>query len=234
MNRLWLRARSSIGRKLLMATSGLMLLGFLFVHLLGNLLLYQGPDALNAYAAWLQGLPILWPVRLALLAIFAVHVAMGILLAAENRRSTPTGYRTRAPQPVRLWASRYMWLTGLVVLGFVAYHLLHLTFGVIAPEFGDLYDAEGRHDVFSAVVYGFLNPWIAGTYIAAMLLLGIHLAHGAQSLFQTLGLNHRSYNQLIRWGTWAIVATIVLGNISFPLSVLGGVVAPVGDLGQGP
>ena len=218
---------TSIGQKLVVALTGVMLLGFLFVHMLGNMAVFQGPDALNAYAAWLQGHPALWTMRLGLIAIFVTHIVLTLRLAVENRRARRVRYR-RAPVRRVSFSSRYMVLTGLMLVAFVVYHLLHFTFGVVQPENAHLVDAAERHDVYSMVVLGFQNPLVTASYVVAMLLLGLHLTHGAASIFQTFGLNHESYDVVIRYGTWGLIGLLVAGNCSIPLFILGGAVTPAG------
>jgi len=223
MNRLIRLFRTSIGRKLVVAVTGLLLLGFLLAHLLGNLTILQGPDAMNAYAAWLQGHPLIWIARAALLLIFVAHTLTAVGLALENRSARPIRYRRHAMLEAGL-DSRSILLTGLVVLAFLVYHLLHFTFGVVDAEHTHLLDERGRRDVYHMVTHGFRDPWIAGSYLLAMMFLGVHLIHGAKSMFQTLGINHESYNGLIRIGATTVVAALILGNVSIPLLVLGGAV----------
>ena len=125
--------RTSIGSKLVVATTGVLLLGFLLAHMAGNLVILQGPDALNAYAAWMQGHPLLWGFRLALLALFAVHILTAVRLARDNRAARPVRYRRRADLARHL-PSRLMLLSGLLVLGFLVFHLLHLTARLVGPD----------------------------------------------------------------------------------------------------
>ena len=220
--------RSSIGRKVLMAGTGLALLGFVIGHLLGNLLVFQGPEALNAYAAWLQSKPpMLWTARIGLLVVFSLHVYLGLTLALENRAARPDRYTHHAVVQTTI-SSRTIALSGLVVLAFLVFHLLHFTFGVIDPAHTHPNHADGGHDVYGMVVHGFQNPLIAGSYIVAMLLLGMHLKHGTASLFQTVGINHSSYTPLIHKACLLLVALIVLGNCSIPLLILMRVVGTVG------
>ena len=117
-----------------------------------------------------------------------------------------------------------MLLTGILVVLFVTYHILHFTFGTIDPAAYAAVDAEGRHDVYSMVVRSFQNPWLSGSYILAMMLIGLHLVHASRSLFQTVGINHDSYNGAIRFISHAMVALFVVGNCSFPILILTGVI----------
>ncbi len=215
--------RTSIGSKLMMALSGLLLILFIAGHMLGNMTLYQGPDALNGYAAWLQGHPLLWVFRLAMLLLFGVHVYTGLRLAQENRAARQPRYQRQPSLQVGL-AGRTMALSGLVVLGFVIYHLLHLTLGVIDPRHWQLHDSLGRADVYARVVLGFQNPWMAGSYVLALLLLGLHLNHAIGSLFQTLGFNHESYDTLLKVGAALVSVLLVLGFASVPISIQLGLV----------
>lgn len=223
MHRLIRLFSTSIGRKLVIAVTGAMLLGFLLGHMLGNMALFQGPEAINAYASWLQGHPLLIFMRLGLALVFCIHVYAAVQLTRENRAARPTRYSLSQVYQSS-WASRYMVFTGFLVIVFVVGHLLHFTFGVVSPEnFGSV-DAAGRHDVYSMVVNGFRNPWICGAYVVAMNLVGFHLFHGTRSLFQTVGINHTSYNGAIRAANLAVVAIFVIGNCSIPILVYAGVI----------
>jgi succinate dehydrogenase / fumarate reductase cytochrome b subunit len=223
MHRLIRLFSTSIGRKLVLAVTGLMLLGFLMAHMLGNMSLFQSAESLNAYADWLQGHPLLWVMRLGLALVFVIHVYVAIELARENRAARPTRYA--ASQHFQTsWASRYMVFSGLLVLSFVVFHVLHFTFGAVASEGFSAVDSSGRHDVFSMIVSNFRNPWICGGYIVAMNLIGFHLFHGTRSLFQTVGVNHDSYNGSIRVVNLALVAIFVIGNCSIPILVYTGVI----------
>jgi succinate dehydrogenase / fumarate reductase cytochrome b subunit len=227
MNRLVRLFGASIGRKLVAAATGAMLLAFLFGHLFGNLRIFQGRDALNSYAAWLQGHPLLWVFRAGLLTVFVTHVYTTLTLARENRAARPIRYRRYHPHATS-FASRYMVLTGLVVVSFVVYHLLHFTFGVIDPANTRLVDAQQHLDVYSSVVRSFQNPWIAWSYVVAMVLLGLHLWHGIASAFQTYGVHHESYETLIRVTSLTLIAALVIGTCSIPILVLAGKVTLAG------
>ena len=214
---------TSIGQKMVVAVTGALLLGFLVGHMLGNMAVFQGQEAMNSYAAWLQGHPFLWFMRAGLIVVFVLHVLTTLRIALQNRVAREGRYQKRLVRHTSV-ASRYMVLTGLLVLSFLVYHLLHFTFGVVQPTDYGLVDARERHDVYSMVVRGFQNPLVAGSYVVSMLLLGVHLAHGAASIFQTIGINHESYDVLIRYGTLGLVAIIVLGNCSIPILIFTGAV----------
>jgi len=217
MNRLVRLWGSSVGRKLIAGATGVLLLGFLTGHLYGNMKVFQGPDVLNAYAAWLRGHPLLWVFRLGLAAVFGIHIYVTLSLARDNRAARPARYQRWTPQASGV-PSRYMALSGSVVLAFLLYHLLHFTFGLVHP--GDQAAAAGGTlDVYGMVVRSFQNPWIVLTYVVAMLLLGLHLVHGAVSAFQTFGVHHESYQTLIRVACFVVIAAIILGNCSIPLLV---------------
>ncbi|RMG48389.1 MAG: succinate dehydrogenase [Acidobacteria bacterium] len=208
-----------------MAVSGIVLFGFVLVHMLGNLKLYLGPEALNAYAEWLRemGHPVLprgvglWIARLVLIAAVAVHVTTATQLTLQNLRARPAGYAYRKVVQAT-YAARTMRWSGVIILLFVVYHLLHLTSGTLHPQF----DAG---DVYHNVVAGFRVWWVAAVYVAANLLLGLHLFHGLWSMFQTLGCTHPKYNHWRLWFARVFAAVITLGNVSFPLAVLLGFVS---------
>lgn len=206
---------TSIGKKLVMAVTGLALLLFLIGHMLGNMKVFQGPDSLNEYAAWLQGHPLLWAFRISMLVLVALHLYTALSLTRENWGARPQAYRKRHLLRTSL-TGRLMLVSGLFVLAFLIYHLLHLTLGVVDPASHALLDAQGRPDVFGRVVAGFRQPWLAGIYLAALALLGLHLNHAVQSLFQTLGFNHESYQALIQFGSPALSLVLVLGFGSVP------------------
>jgi succinate dehydrogenase / fumarate reductase cytochrome b subunit len=218
--------RTTVGRKVLMAVTGFLLIGFLLVHLFGNLYVLQGREALNAYAAWLKANPILWPARIGLLATFGLHVWLGLSLAWENRAARPQAYHRGLQQPLTSVMSRSMALTGLVVLAFVVFHLAHFTLGYVQPEAFAQVDAQGRHDVYGMVVAGFRNPWVVATYVVAMSLLGLHLAHAGQSFLQTLGVRYEYANRLVKNVGLGLVALITLGNLALPVLVLLGFAGP--------
>ncbi len=178
MNWLLRSLQSSIGRKVLVALTGVALIGFVVVHLLGNLQIFAGPDQLNSYAESLAHLgPLLWVARLGLLALAGAHIVLALKLAAENRAARPERYDV-AGRVKATASARSMVLTGLMIAAFVVYHLAHFTWGAAHPQFSGRLDAQGRLDVYSMVVASFQQWPIALTYAAAMVLLGLHLRHG--------------------------------------------------------
>lgn len=211
---------SSIGTKVVMGVTGLLLVGFVLIHMLGNLQIFLGPDTLNHYGELLRTLPeLLWAARLVLLAAVVLHIASALRLTAENRAARPERYAKSATVQVGI-APRTLILSGLVIAAFVVYHLLHFTFLVTHPEFAHLVDAKGRHDVYAMVVAGFSDPGISAFYALANVLLAMHLSHGVGSLFQTLGLaTPRWRPRLDRLGA-ALAWIILIGNVSIPAAVL--------------
>ena len=214
--------RTSIGKKVIVAVTGLLLFGFVLMHLAGNLTIFLGPDALNAYAEKLRHLGgLLWVARAALLAAALAHIAVSVQVTIENRRARPSRYAVVQPAQSTV-ASRSMIVSGLTILAFLAYHLAHFTFRVTHPDMSNLTDALGRHDVYSMVVYGFQQPVISGLYVTAMALLCLHLGHGLASTCQTLGwADDRTMPVAQRIG--AIVAGLIaVGYCAIPVSVLAG------------
>jgi succinate dehydrogenase / fumarate reductase cytochrome b subunit len=215
---------STIGMKWLMGLSGAALSGFVVLHMLGNLQVFLGPEALNRYAQGMQSLgALLWVGRLGLLALIAVHIFSAARLTALNRSARPARYAVVSPQVSR-YASRTMFMGGLILIAFLLYHLAHFTLGLTHPEQFALHDAQGRHDVYAMVVLGFRQPLVAFFYILAMVPLMLHLQHGVSSFFQTLGMNFPQYNPIFRAAGPVISAIVFIGNCSIPLAVLAGMV----------
>jgi succinate dehydrogenase / fumarate reductase cytochrome b subunit len=206
---------SSIGKKLVMGVSGFVLFGFVVAHMLGNLQVYLGREALNAYAEALRKLPaLLWLARGVLLAALLLHLWAAYSLTMTNRRARKVGYRETVPQ-ASTYASRTMRWSGVTILLFVIYHLLHFTFGarVVHPRFQS-------GDVYHNFVTGFQNPLVSAFYIASMLALGFHLYHGVWSMMQTMGLSHPRYDHLRKGFATMITTAVLAANISFPVAVM--------------
>src|SRR5438045_5722826 len=183
--------RSSLGLKLVMAVTGLILFAFVIGHMLGNLQVYLGPEAMDAYAVFLRTVlhgTGLWIARAALLASVLLHIWAAWRLTRINNAARPVGYR-EVQRRESTYASRTMRWSGVILLLFIIYHLMHFTFGVRAvhPQFV-------RGEVFHNFVTGFQNPFVSAVYIVAMLALGLHLYHGAWSFMQTLALSHPRYD----------------------------------------
>lgn len=217
--------RSSIGGKVTMAITGLLLFGFVVAHLLGNLQLFAGPEKLNAYAKMLADTGVLlWVARIGLLAVFVVHVVTAIRLSRANRSARPVAYRHEDTVQAT-FASRSMVWSGLSLLGFVVYHLLHFTLGVTNPEhFARKGSGAGGHDVYAMVTASFAVPAIAIAYAALQIVLFLHLRHGIQSLAQTLGLHHGRLTPLIGKLSVLLAALVAGGNLLLALSVQLGLV----------
>ena len=172
--------------------------------------------------------------RAGLLCIFALHLFLAYRLWQMNRAARPVPYVMEDTVEAS-WASRNMMYTGLVLLVFIIYHLAHFTFGVTTHaklhgevfNYLDLRDPAGRPDVYSMVVSGFSNPWIALFYVISQVFLCLHLWHGGSSWFQSLGLNHPQYNPVIRKVGPVLAILVFVGNCSMPLAVLFGLIKPV-------
>jgi succinate dehydrogenase / fumarate reductase cytochrome b subunit len=224
MNMLLRFFTSSLGKKFLMAITGAGLFLFVIGHLLGNLQIFLGPEAINRYGHFLQTTPeILWPARMGLLAFAGIHIWTSISLTLENRAARATRYEVKEVVDATL-ASRTMIWSGLIILAFVAFHLAHYTLLVVHPEFRDLRDANGWHDIYRMMVIGFSNGWVSGFYVLGIGLLCIHLSHGASAMFQSLGLNNAAYEVVIDLLAKVAAVVIFLGYISIPVAVLTGVV----------
>lgn len=217
--------RSSIGGKVTMAITGVLLFGFVVAHLLGNLQLLAGSDAINGYAKWLHDRgALLWVARGGLLFVFLLHVVTAVRLARENRVARPVPYASDNTVQAT-FASRSMVFSGLTLLVFVVYHLLHFTFGVTNPEaFAEKGARAGGFDVHTMVARSFSVPAIAIVYAAAQIVLFLHLRHGLRSFAQTLGLSHRRYTPLIERGSTLLALLVAGGNAFLALSVLAGIV----------
>jgi succinate dehydrogenase / fumarate reductase cytochrome b subunit len=217
--------RSSIGGKVTMAVTGLLLFGFVVAHLLGNLQLFAGPEKLNAYAKMLADTgALLWVARIGLLAVFVVHVVTAIRLSRANKSARPVAYQ-KEDTVQATFASRSMVFSGLSLLAFVVYHLLHFTLGATNPEhFARKGLGAGGHDVYAMVTTSFSVPAIAIAYAAFQLVLFLHLRHGIQSLAQTLGIHHGRLTPVIGKLSVLLAALVAGGNLLLALSVQLGLV----------
>jgi succinate dehydrogenase / fumarate reductase, cytochrome b subunit len=211
---------SSIGKKILMALSGIILFLYVLAHLLGNMQLYVGAETINAYAKFLHSNPgMLWTARIVLLAAVGVHAIAGIQLWMRKREARPIPYHTRENIQATT-ASRTMIVSGLGIGLFVVYHVLDLTMGVARSP------AQGYEELNPAynVTHGFAYAPAAVAYIVAMVALGFHLWHGVYSMFGTLGLTHPRYTENVKKLAAAAATIIALANISIPVAVLAGLV----------
>jgi succinate dehydrogenase / fumarate reductase cytochrome b subunit len=218
--------RSTIGKKIIMAVTGLIGIGFVIAHMAGNLQAFVGRDKLNAYGALLHGPlgELLWIVRLVLIIAVLLHILMAYQLTLRARAARPVDYRERAPQ-VSTWASRTMRWGGVLLLVFIVLHILHFTTGQVDPAgwHGRL-DPVGRRDVYGNLVASFRIWWVAAFYILAMIFLGLHLYHGAWSSVRTLGYAKPSPHPLHRRVALIIALVIWLGFTIVPLGVVAGVI----------
>jgi succinate dehydrogenase / fumarate reductase cytochrome b subunit len=209
--------RSTIGRKVVMAVTGVLLVGFVAGHVAGNLLVFLGPGPLNAWSAFLKSsMPVLWAVRVTLLAAVGLHIWAALSLTRLNLASRPVAYAKRETQ-VATPASRLMRYGGFLLLAFIVFHLLHLTVGAIHPGF-----TLSETDVYANVTSAFQVPWVALFYILAMVALLAHLSHGIWSFFQTMGWNHPRFNAARRVVATVVALAVGLGFIAIPAAILGG------------
>ena len=211
---------SSIGKKQIVAVTGLLLILFVVGHLAGNLFMYGGPEVFNGYADFLNKLhPTLYLIESALAIIFIVHLYVTAVLVWENVQARGKGYAVHKPVGKRSWATRLMPYTGTVVLAFVIWHLLDFTFADHAGPRSVMPD--GRHGGLYAIVYNsFSNPLHSFLYILAMIAVGLHLAHGIQSFFQTFGFNHPRYTPMISEVSNVLALLITFAYSSIPVYVL--------------
>jgi succinate dehydrogenase / fumarate reductase cytochrome b subunit len=208
---------STVGKKAVMAVSGLILFLFVVGHLIGNLQIYEGPEKLNNYAKFLRSVPAaLWTVRITLLVMVILHVWSSVQLALLKFDARPTGY-VKKKATKSSYASRTMYWSGPIILAFVIYHLLDFTFGTVNPNF-----EEGN--VYANVIASFQLIPVSAFYIVGMLLLCMHLYHGLWSMFQSLGYSHPRYTPVLKRSAAVVAILIAAGNISIPLSVLAGLV----------
>jgi succinate dehydrogenase / fumarate reductase cytochrome b subunit len=218
---------SSLGKKYLMAVTGFLLFLFVIGHLIGNLQIFLGREAINRYGHFLQSnYELVWPARIGLLALVALHIWSAAKLSLENRAARPVGYAVY--QPVgSTYASRTMLMSGLIVLAFIIYHLLHFTvqtqyINLTGQNFVTFIDPEKRHDIFKMLVVGFNNGWVSAFYILGMALLCLHLSHGLSSMFQSIGWKNEVYRPWLDKGARALAVLIFLGYTSIPIAILFG------------
>ena len=207
-----------------MAISGCVLFLFVVGHLLGNLQVFLGPEAINRYGYFLQSnVELLWPVRLFLILMVVLHIWSAIKLSLENNAARPVAYAQY--QPVgSTHASRTMLMSGIIILIFVIYHLLHYTvmvqyINLTGQNFADFVDSKNRHDIFKMMVVGFSNPWVCLFYVVGIALLCLHLSHGVSAMFSSLGLRNHVYSPILVKGARVISVLIFLGYVSIPISV---------------
>lgn len=219
--------RSSLGRKYLMAGSGVVLVLFVIGHLVGNLQFFLPPHAINRYGHFLQSnLELLWPVRVALLGLVALHLGMAVLLWHENRAARPVAYASPVSAYGSSLASRTMLMSGLIIASFIIFHLLHFTVRIESINgtpipFRELREpGTGHYDVFAMMVAGFQVWPVSLFYIIAVGLLSFHLSHGIAAMLQSLGFRNPAYAPLIARAAKVIAVFVFVGYLSIPTSVL--------------
>ncbi|HEY0550755.1 MAG TPA: succinate dehydrogenase cytochrome b subunit [Verrucomicrobiae bacterium] len=221
-SRIW---NSSLGKKYIMAITGCALFAFVVGHLIGNLQIFLGPEAINRYGHFLQSnLELIWPARIGLLVMVILHIVSAVRLTAENRAARGQSYVAYKPVG-STYASRTMMMSGLIVAAFIIYHLLHFTvqtreINFTGRNFHELLDAKGRHDVFAMMVLGFQHPLVSLFYIVAMALLCLHLSHGVSSMFQSMGWKKNYYKAALDKGARLIAILIFAGYVFIPVAIL--------------
>ena len=216
---------SSIGKKWVVALTGLVLVGFVSGHLVGNLQIFlPNPEALNKYAAFLQGLgDLLWVIRGVLLGCLLAHIVTTVLLRIQNAGARPQKYAVDRPQAATIWA-KTMLVTGTVVALFLAFHLRHFTVVSGYPKLTELKEA---HDCYSMVIVGFQDPVSVSFYLVGLFLLFMHLNHGIQSFIQTLGLRTRNFAATLNIASPVLAALLFLGYASIPVACYLGILKPI-------
>lgn len=211
---------SSIGGKYLVALTGIVMIGFLVAHLSGNLLVFAGPQAMHDYAEGLRKIPVvLWGLRIGLIVAAIFHVTVATKLNLNNRAARPVAYAHKDYRKAT-FPSRSMLLTGLLLLAYILYHLADFTWRWTNADVAQL----GEYDVYQMLILRLSNPLNATLYMAAMVLMGLHLCHGASSLFQTLGVNHPKYNCCLRMVGPVLATILSAGFLSIPIAILLGIV----------
>ena len=217
---------SAVGKKYVMAITGIVLLGYVFAHMLGNLHLYEGAHRINEYGEGLRDLgepivgrtQLMWVLRVGLVTAFVFHIHSAAGLTRINQKARAAGgYLQDRDWIAANFASRTMRWTGVIILLYLVFHLFDLTWGQANPDFV-------RGDVYGNLVASFERVPVAAVYVVANLALGLHIYHGAWSMFQSLGINHPRFNHLRRWFATGFALLITLGNVSFPIMVQLGVV----------
>jgi succinate dehydrogenase / fumarate reductase cytochrome b subunit len=241
LRRMW---NSSIGPKILMGLTGVIGVGFVLVHLAGNLQIFIGSDAFNSYAQQLKSMPeLVYAVRGVLLAAVLLHIAAAVRLTRINWAARPHGYAAPRRYLRTSYAALFMRGSGVVLLAFIVFHILHFTLGAVQPDAYDVHEVlkngewvretnhaildklpaeQVRHDAYSMFIAGFKHPLVAAAYAVSTLLLGSHLRHGIASMLATLGLGKGSGQALAERASNTIAALVTLGNLSFPIAVQAG------------
>ena len=217
---------STVGRKILMAITGFLLILFLCVHLLGNSFIYF--DMINAYGEKLHSVPpLVWGARIGMIILFAVHIFFGIKLTLENNAARPQAYTVKKSRRATFAGKTMIW-TGLVIAVFLIYHILHFAMKVTNPDISHDLDEFERDDVFKMIVLSLQNVFIAGVYIIALIAVFLHLFHGIQSFVQTFGLNSDASIPVVEKTGKGIAFILFLGYVSIPVAIVLGVLKYIG------
>ena len=213
MNRLFALWETTVGKKVAMAVTGIVMIGFLISHMISNVLIFSNPDHLDRYAAWLRSLgPALWLARAILLGAVVIHVAAAYQLTRRARHARPVAYDRHELQ-VATYAARTMRWGGVLLAAFIVFHLLHLTTGTVHPDF---VPGQPGHNVIAG-----MQVWpVAAFYLLAMLALGLHFGHGIWSAFQTLGFNHPAYSRSRRVVAWSLAILVAGGFATIPAAAI--------------
>lgn len=220
--------QSSLGKKYIMAVTGVFLFLFVVGHLVGNLQFFLGRETLNRYGHFLQSNPeLIWPARLGLLTLVALHLWSAIKLTQENRAARPVGYANYNPVG-STYASRTMFMSGLIIVAFIVYHLLHFTFrspaiNFTGQNFTTFSDPAYSHDIYRMMVVGFSNVFVSAFYLLGVGLLCVHLSHGISSFLQSLGWKNDAWRPAVDAAAPVIAGLIFLGYSSIPVAILLGV-----------
>jgi succinate dehydrogenase / fumarate reductase cytochrome b subunit len=223
--------KTTIGKKAIMALSGVVMLGFVVGHLAGNLKVFSGPEAFNEYAVWLRTVPaLLWGTRLALLAALGAHLASAFALWSRNKDARTSRYAKKKSLATD-YAAKTMYWSGPILFFYIAFHLVHLTFGgMIWGEEAAILGIEGytwdHSNPYNNMVMGFQHWVVVVPYVLGVSALGVHLFHGIWSAFQTVGANHPRYNHLRRDLSIALAVFLTLGFLSIPAAALMGWIEP--------
>ena len=212
---------TTIGKKAVMAASGVILFGFVIGHMLGNLQFFISADAINGYSHTLHSTPVLlWVARATVFLAVLAHIVSAVQLTALNRSARPVAY-AKKKDVATSYAAKVMPIGGMVLLLYIIYHLAPLPFGVTnGLGYNHLpMDQNGLPDVYFNVVNSFRVPWCTAIYLVAQVFLGLHLYHGSWSMFQSLGLNHARYNETLRSAASAVAIAVVAGFMAVPIAV---------------
>lgn len=220
--------RSTVGLKIIMGLTGVALFAFAVIHMVGNLQIFLGQEALNNYAQMLHASDeVIWGFRIGLGTVALVHILCAVTLTIRNRAARGKEAYAEYAAPGASVASRTMAVTGIIVAAFIIFHLLHFTTQTFDPSFKELTEVHKgaeRHDVYAMVVKGFQVPWVSAFYIISVGLLSFHLSHGVASMFRSIGLTNPAYREVQEWFGLAFSVIIFVGMSAVPAAVLLGLV----------